>query len=65
MNEKWDMRTGNGWAGSVQKKRRAHETHHGYKSRGSMYHIDFNVVKPLFLIAGKLASGGQGLTSPL
>ena len=44
------MRTGNGWAGSVQKKRRAHETHLGYKSRGSMYHTVFNVVKQFFLL---------------
>src|SRR6188768_786937 len=29
------MRTGNGWAGSVQKKRRAHETHLGYKLRAA------------------------------
>jgi hypothetical protein len=41
------MRTRSGWAGALQKKRSAHETHLGYKSR-SIYHEISNLVKPFF-----------------
>jgi hypothetical protein len=30
-----------------------------------MYHMDFNVVKQFFLLAGQLASGGQAPGGPL
>jgi hypothetical protein len=47
MKEKNRKRTGSGWAGALQRKRSAHETHLGYESR-SMYHGLSNLVKKIF-----------------